>query len=112
MARSSSVMHFAFVNSLDGSSFGLSCWFDSTATVDRLSGSAAVECRNPRPHNLMRSVVYDSFPPVWSHRFAGAKRERDWQLNHSAMAKTWEMHRIDRKSIFPNPRKKVTSEST
>lgn len=64
MARSSSGLRSAFVNSLDGSSFGLSCWIDSTATADRPSDSVVVECRNLPPRMLMMSFVYDSFPPV------------------------------------------------
>lgn len=65
MARSSSVMHSAFVNSLDGSTFGLSCWIDSTVTGDHLSGSGAVEYQNPPPHmSMMSFAVYDSFPPI------------------------------------------------
>lgn len=56
-------MRSAFVNSLDGSSFGLSCWIDSTVTVDRLSDNAAVECQNLPQHKLMMLFVYDSIPP-------------------------------------------------
>lgn len=64
MARSSSVLHSAFVNSLDGSSFGLCCLTDSTARAVRLSDSAAAGHRNLQPHTLMTSSVYDSFPPI------------------------------------------------
>jgi hypothetical protein len=56
-------MDFAFANSLDGSTFGLSCWIDSTATGGRLSDSAAVEHPNPRPHTSMTSFAFDSLPP-------------------------------------------------
>jgi hypothetical protein len=68
-------MCFAFANSLDGSTFGLSCWIDSTATDGRLSDSVAAEHPNPRPHTLM-SFVFDSLPP-------GVAREknRKMQLN-------------------------------
>lgn len=57
-------MRSASVNSLDGSSFGLSCWIDSTATAARPSDSAAVEYQNLQPHKLMMLFVYDSIPPV------------------------------------------------
>lgn len=57
-------MDFASANSLDGSSFGLSCSTDSTATVGHPSGSEAVGCRSPPPHKLMMSFVYDWLPPA------------------------------------------------
>lgn len=57
-------MCFASANSLDGSSFGLSCSTDSTATSARPSDSAAVECRSPQPHTLMMSFACDSLPPI------------------------------------------------
>lgn len=64
MAKSSSVMHSAFVNSLDGSSFGLSCLTGSTAKVGRPFDNVAAEHPNLQPHKLTMSSVYDSFPPI------------------------------------------------
>lgn len=54
---------FAFAYSLDGSTFGLSCWFDNTATVGRPFDTVAVEYPNPQPHTLTMSFVFDLLPP-------------------------------------------------
>lgn len=64
MARSSSGMHSAFVNSLDGSSFGLNCWIDNTATGDRPFDISAVEYRNLQPHKSMMLFAFDLIPPI------------------------------------------------
>lgn len=56
-------MHFAFAYSLDGSSFGLSCWIDSRAIDVRPFDNVVAEYLNLQPHMLTMSFACDSLPP-------------------------------------------------
>jgi len=74
-------MDFAFANSLDGSSFGLSST-DNKVTIDHLFGIAVAGCPNPRRHKWMLFAC-DWRPPFficmcvkWSRIEMWKKREK------------------------------------